>query len=72
MPPPRAEPAADQPAAHAPAGTLAGAQASPTTGGPPTPADMLRKIDTLERRVATLETAYNELLAVLSPRGAAL
>ena len=30
---------------------------------------MLRRIETLERRVATLETAYNELLAVLSSRG---
>ena len=30
---------------------------------------MLRRIEALERRVATLETAYNELLAVLSPGG---
>ena len=30
---------------------------------------MLRRIETLERRVATLETDYNELLAVISPRG---
>ena len=30
---------------------------------------MLRRIETLHRRVATLETTYLELLAVLSPRG---
>ena len=69
MPPPRAEPAAGNPAAAAPAEALSGTQGPPGTGVLPAPADMLRKIEALERRVATLETAYSELLAALSPRG---
>ena len=69
MPPPRAEPAAGQPAAQAPAGMLSVAQGPLTPRALPTPADMLRRIDTLERRVAALETAYMELRAGLSPRG---
>ena len=72
MPPPRAEPAAGQPAATAataPAEAPTVAEGPSATGVLPTPADMLRRIEALERRVATLETAYNELLAVLSPGG---
>ena len=69
MPPPRAEPAAGQPDARAPARTLPEAQAPPTAGALLTPADLVRRIETLERLVANLETAYNELRAALSSRG---
>ena len=69
MPPSPVAPLADAPAAKATTATRPAAQEAPLLTRQPSLEDAQQRVGTLERRLASLENAYMELLAMLVAHG---
>ena len=69
MPPSPDAPLADAPAAKASAATRPAAPEAPLPTRLPSLEDVQQRVGTLERRLANLESAYTELLAMLVAHG---